>query len=198
MGSPEITRWASRALPPGLHALILPEDTYLLLQTVARELDPKATPLDLWAALERAARAEKRPLSSVIIEDGKPRGVTYVARVIVYDFDSEPICRTEDVRTGLRSALSELVERGCETIGVLPLGTMRGGISHEEYLDALNEGVAGLAQWSPRTLYLLGQDSAPEADLDASEMARNRQEGRDDATRDQTARRQAGDPEAQG
>ncbi|MGH7383258.1 MAG: hypothetical protein ACREKR_13710, partial [Candidatus Methylomirabilales bacterium] len=73
LGSTAIIRWASRGLPPGLQALILPEDTYLLLQTVTQELDPKLTPLDLWAALERAMRAEKRPLGSVIIEDGKPR-----------------------------------------------------------------------------------------------------------------------------
>ena len=155
LGSTEIIRWASRGLPPGLHALILPEDTYLLLQTVTQELDPKLTPLDLWAALERAMRAEKCPLGSVIIEDGRPRGVTYIARVIAYDFDSEPICRTEDVRTGLRSALSELVGRGCETIGVLPLGTMRGGISQEEYDEILHAVAGRLQGQSPRTLYLL-------------------------------------------
>ena len=155
LGSTEIIRWASRGLPPGLHALILPEDSYLLLQTVTQELDPKLTPLDLWAALERAMRAEKRPLGSVIIEDGRPRGVTYIARVIAYDFDSEPICRTEDVRTGLRSALNELVGRGCETIGVLPLGTMRGGISQEEYDEILHAVAGRLEGQLPRTLYLL-------------------------------------------
>ncbi len=122
---------------------------------MTQELDPKATPLDLWAALERAARAEKRPLGSVIIEDGRPRGATSIARVIVYDFDSEAICRTEDVRIGLRGALSELVERGCETIGVLPLGTLRGGISHEEYDEILHALAGRLEGQSPRTLYLL-------------------------------------------
>lgn len=155
LGSTEIIRWASRGYPPGLDALIVPEDTYLLLQTVTQELDSQATPLDLWAALERAARAEMRPLGSVMIEDGRPRGATFVARVIVYDFDSEAICRKEDVRVGLRSALTELVARGCETIGVLPLGTLRGGTSHEEYDEVLH-ALAGLLEGqSPRTLYLL-------------------------------------------
>jgi hypothetical protein len=156
----EIIRWASRGVPQGLDALILPEDTYLLLQTVTLELDPTTTPLDLWAALERAARAEKHSLGSVIIEDGRPRGATYVARVIVYDFDSEPICRPEDVRTGLRTALSELVGRGCATIGVVPLGTLRGGISHEEYDEVLHALVGLLeGQW-PQTLYLLEEGGA--------------------------------------
>lgn len=167
LGSPGITWWASHGLPPGLDALILPEDTYLLLHTVTQELDPNSTPLDLWAALERAARAEKRPLGSVVIEDGRPRGVTYIARVIVYDFDGEPICRKEAVLAGLRGALSELVKRGCETIGVFAVGTMRGGISQEEYCQALGEVMAGLATVSPPTLYLLGRDSAPEVDADA-------------------------------
>lgn len=122
---------------------------------MTQELDPEASPIDLWAALERAARAEKRPLGSVIVEDGRPRGVTYVARVIVCDFDSEPISRIEDVRTGLRRAFSELAGYGCETIGVLPLGTMRGGISHEEYDEILHAVTGCLEGESPRTLYLL-------------------------------------------
>jgi hypothetical protein len=160
LGSTEIIRWASRGLPPGLHALILPEDTYLLMQTVTEELDSTLTPLDLWAALERAMRAEKRPLGSVIIEDGGPRGVRYIARVITFDFESEPICRTADVRTGLRNALNELVGRGCETIGVLPLGTIRGGISREEFDEILHVVVGRLEGQSPRTLYLLEEGGA--------------------------------------
>jgi hypothetical protein len=161
LGSTEIIRWASRGLPPGLHALILPEDTYLLMQTVTQELDSTLTPLDLWAALERSMRAEKHRLGSVIIEEGGPRGVTYVARVVAFDFDSEPICRTEDVRMGLRHALNELVGRGCETIGVFPLGTMRGGISEEEYLLALTNALAQLESEPPGTLYIFGHDTSP-------------------------------------
>jgi hypothetical protein len=163
LGSTEIIRWASHEFPPGLDALILPEDTYLLMQTVTQELDPTLTPLDLWAALERAMRGEKRPLGSVIIEDGRRRGVTYIARVIAFDFDSEPICRHEDVSVGLRRALNELVGRGCKTIGVFPLGAMRVGISQEEYDEILRAVAARLEGQSPRALYLLEEGGATPA-----------------------------------
>jgi hypothetical protein len=160
VGSTEITRWRSRKLPRPPDAIILPDDTYLLLQAVTEELDPDHTPLDLWVALERATRTEKHPLGSVLFTDGDARGVTYIARVVVYDFDSEPICRREAVLNGLREALSELARRGCETIGVFPLGTMRGGISEAEYFEALREVVARLGGESPRTVYLLQEGGA--------------------------------------
>ncbi|MFQ5802241.1 MAG: hypothetical protein ACE5JQ_05005 [Candidatus Methylomirabilales bacterium] len=163
-GSTEIIPWSSSELPP-LDALILPEDTYLLLQAVTEDVDPDVTPLDLWVALEHAARTEKHPLGSVMIGDGTARGVRYVARVIVYDFEAEMICRKEAVLAGLQSALSALVQRGCKTVGVFPLGTTRGGISQAEYLDAIDEITTRPGEEFPRTLYLLGKE--PEAGEDA-------------------------------
>jgi hypothetical protein len=159
-GSAEIILWGSRGLPGGLDALIVPEDTHLLLQAVTEELDPDATPLDLWAALERAARLEKRPLGSVIIADGRTRGVKYIARVIMVDLDDEPICRIEVVLAGLHDALSELANRDCETVGIFAFGRMQGGVSVEAYLEALTEVRTRLGGESPGTLYLLRQDHA--------------------------------------
>jgi hypothetical protein len=164
LGHTQIVLWRSRGLPGALDALIVPEDTYLVLQTSTADLDPDATPLDLWASLERAARTEKRPLGSVIIADGKRRGVKYIASVIVYDFEAEPICCKEIVLAGLRNALSELVQRDCEAIGVFPLGTMPGGISQEEYFAALDEVARrSECEFAP-TLYLLKPDPAPSED----------------------------------
>ncbi|MEE9539825.1 MAG: hypothetical protein V3W10_10875 [candidate division NC10 bacterium] len=156
----EIIPWPSSE-PPPLDALILPEDAYLLLQAVTEDLDPDVTPLDLWVALERAARTEKHPLGSVMIADGTARGVRYVARVIVYDFEAEMICRKEVVLASLQGALSALFQRGCETVGVFPLGTMRGGISQAEYLDVIGEITTRPGEAFPRTLYLLGKEPEP-------------------------------------
>ncbi len=164
LGATEVILSPSRELPSAPDALILPEDTYLLLQAAIEELDPNPTPLDLWVALERAARVEKRPWGSVVITDGECQGVKYIARVIVYDFDHEPICRREVVLAGLEDALAELGKRGCETIGIFPLGTMRGGISQVEYFTALNQVAARPRGKFPRTLYLLGPDPAPSED----------------------------------
>ena len=154
----EIVRWPWRELPGSLDALVLPEDTHLLLQAVTEELDPDVNPLDLWIASERAAQAEKHPLGSVAITDGRSRGVKYIATVIVYDFEAETICRKDIVLAGLQDALSELVRRGCDAVGIFPLGMMRGGISPGEYLEVL-EMATRPGQEFPRTLYLLGQVS---------------------------------------
>ncbi len=145
-------------MPGGLDALIVPEDTYGILQAVTEELDPHATPLDLWASLEKAARTEKQSLGSVMIKDGKGRGANYLATVVVYDFEAEPICRSEVVCAGLHTALTELAKRDCQVIGVFPLGTIRGGIPEEEYFAAVNTAVASLVAQVPRTLYLLVPD----------------------------------------
>lgn len=163
LGSTAIIPWTSHELPEALDALILPEDSYLLLQAVTKELDPDATPLDLWIAMERAARTEKHPLGSVLIADGRPQSVKYIASVIVYDFETEQICRKEVVLAGLQSAVSELGKRGCETIGIFPLGTMRGGISKEDYLEVVHEIISHLEGASPRTVYLLGQHPEPDS-----------------------------------
>lgn len=153
-------------MPEALDALIVPEDTYLILQAVTEEGDPHVTPLDLWVSLERAARTEKHALGSVMITDGTERGVRFIARVIVYDFEAEPMCRKEVVLAGLCNALNELSERGCGRIGIFPLGTMPGGISREEYFAALAEVAACLGGASPRALYLLGTGAASVKDLD--------------------------------
>lgn len=150
----DIVQWRSTQMPMPLDALILPEDTYLLLQAESEALDPNATPLDLWVALERARTTEKHPLGSSIIADGRTHGVKYVARVIMVDFDDEPVCRKEVVVAGLHGALSELAKRGCETIGVFRLRGMRGGLSQEEYLMALHQ-VGTRLGGEPRRLYLL-------------------------------------------
>ena len=157
----EVVQWRSREIPEALDALVMPEDTYLLTQAMTEELDPDATPFDLWVALERAARTEKHPVGSVMIAEGRSRGVKYIATVIVYDFEAERICRRDIVRVGLRDALSELGKRGCDRVGIFPLGTMRGGISSEEYLDVIAEVATRPGVEFPRTVYLLGRDSEP-------------------------------------
>ncbi len=161
-----IIPWGSRELPLSLDALVLPEDTYLLLQDATEALDPEATPLDLWAALQRAGATEKRPLGSVLIGEGSARGVKYVARVVVVDFDAEPMCRTEVVGTGVEGALRELKKLGCETVGVFPVPGMRGGVSREAYVAMLREVRTRLGGEAPRTLYLLEARRASGADLD--------------------------------
>lgn len=160
----DIVRWTSQELPDTLDALVLPEDTYLLLQAVTKELDPDVTPLDLWVALEHASGKEKHPLGSVMIADGKSRGVKYIATVIVYDFEAEIMCRKEIVLVGLQDALSELVMRGCEQVGIFPLGTMRGGISPTEYLDVIDVIATRRGGVFPRTLYLLEDEVKPGED----------------------------------
>lgn len=165
LNSTEIIPWRSRNLPRPLDALIVPEDTYLILQAGTEKLDPDATPLDLWASLEKAARTEEHSLGSVIIADGKERGVKYLAAVVVYDFEGDPICRKEIVLAGLRNALSALAQRGCEKIGIFPLGTVPAGISQEEYFAALDE-VGCPGGGSPLTLYLLGPEAASGRDPD--------------------------------
>jgi hypothetical protein len=99
-----------------------------------------------------------------MIADGTARGVRYVARVIVYDFEAEMICRKEVVLASLQGALSALFQRGCETVGVFPLGTMRGGISQAEYLDVIGEITTRPGEAFPRTLYLLGKEPEPGED----------------------------------
>lgn len=161
----EIIPWSSSE-PPPLDALILPEDTYLLLQAVTENVDPDATPFDLWVALERAARTEKHPLGSVMITDGTARGVRYVATVIVYDFDAERIFCKEIVLDTLQEALSELGRCGCNRVGIFPVGTMRGGISQAEYLDVISEIARRPGKEFPQTLYVLGHKVEPGEDGD--------------------------------
>lgn len=165
-GSTEIIRWPSREMPEALDALVVPEDTYRILQAVTEELDPNTTPLDLWASVEKAARTEKYSLGSVMIVDGKGRGVKFLATVVVYDFDAETICCREAVCAGLYAALAEFAKRDCQAVGVFPLGTMRGGISQEEYFAAVNTAVASLGAKVPRTLYLLAPVAAVAKGLD--------------------------------
>jgi hypothetical protein len=153
-------------MPDTLDALIVPEDTYRILQAVTEELDPNTTPLDLWASVEKAARTEKYSLGSVMIVDGKERGVKFLATVVVYDFDAETICCREAVYAGLYAALAECAKRDCQAVGVFPLGTLRGGIYQEEYLAAVNTAVASLGAKVPRTLYLLLPDAVAPRDLD--------------------------------
>lgn len=167
----EIVQWRSHEMPEALDALIVPEDTYLMLQAVTEELDPHVTPLDLWVSLERAARTEKHALGSVMITDGTERGVRFIARAIVYDFEAEPISREDIVRAALQNALHELVKRDCQAVGVFPLGTMPGGIAQDEYFAAVKTAAASLTARVPQRLYLLVPDAARAEDLDGGDAS---------------------------
>jgi hypothetical protein len=122
---------------PGVLALVVAEDTYLILDDSPPVLrsDPRAPSARAVAA--RAARELPVPPGTVQVCGGAAHAVPYLMRAVVYDFSSSPYCREEFVYAALVEVFS-LAKRGdVRALAFRPLGTGFGGISANQFLRLL-------------------------------------------------------------
>jgi len=122
---------------PGIPALVVAEDTYLILDETPSLLRPLEPSPDTRAVADLAERELPLKPGTVQVTGGGAYGVPYLLRAVVYDFSSATPCREEQVYAALVEVFS-LAKRGdLRALAFRPLGTGFGGISSASFLRLL-------------------------------------------------------------
>jgi len=121
---------ASGAGMPPPDALVLEEDTWLILSADMQVTEPAEHPVRL---LTRLHDAEPAVPGKVLIRGEDP--LTLLA--VVHDFDAEPCCRPEWIEVALRRLLDICRERRVATLGVPLFGVAHGRLLPEEVIPLM-------------------------------------------------------------
>ena len=141
-------------------AVVLEEDTWLVLSAEPKVTIPTDHPIRIFTDLHKA-----QPLATGTVIECQGRPMTLMA--VVYDFGAEPCCRSEWVAAALSGILRICRERGLRSILLPLLGVRHGRMRPEAVLSLLVRAIRNELSELPVTLRLL---VSPEAVDDIRQM----------------------------
>ena len=150
----------SAAEAPDAGAVVLEEDTWLVLSAEPKVTMPPDHPIRIFTDLHKA-----QPLAPGAVIERQGRPMTLMA--VVYDFEAEPCCRSEWVAAALSGILRICRERGLRSILLPLLGVRHGRMRPEAVLSLLVRAIRNELSELPVTLRLL---VSPEAEDDIRQM----------------------------
>jgi hypothetical protein len=135
---------APREQPPfSVDALVVEEDTYLVLSADPRPGEPHPEhPIRVMTSL---LEVEPREPGSIVIRDRFPVEIA----AIVHDLDDEPSWREEWVVSALDRAFAEAERRQMRALGLEMLGAIHGRLERPRFLQLLRQS---LQRSDPHTL----------------------------------------------
>jgi len=140
---------ASPERPPfPVEALVLEEDTFLVLSAEPAVVDPPEEPMRLMTRL-----IETRPATpgSVLVRGRDPVRMLSV----VHDVNREPSWRETWVARALERALDEAEQRGMRSVGLEMLGCVHGRLDPARFASLLKAALARLAPRKVRRIWLM-------------------------------------------
>ena len=134
--------------PFPVEALVLEEDTFLVLSAEPIVVDPPEEPMRLMTRL-----IETRPEipGTVLVRERNP--VRMLA--VVHDVNREPSWREDWVARALEAALETAEQRGMRSVGLEMLGCMHGRLDPARFASLLKSVLAGQAPCSLRRIWLM-------------------------------------------
>jgi hypothetical protein len=135
---------APRGLPPfAIEAMIVEEDTYLVLSADPRVGEPHPEhPIRVMTSL---LEVEPKDPGTILVRDRMPLEIA----AIVHDLDEEPSWREEWIVAALDRALAEVERRRFHAIGLEMLGAINGRLARPRFLQILR---LALQRGNPRRL----------------------------------------------
>jgi hypothetical protein len=135
---------APREQPPfAIEALVVEEDTYLVLSADPRAGEPHPEhPIRVMTSL---LEVEPREPGTILVRDRYP--LEFAA--IVHDLDEEPSWREEWVADALDRALAEAERRHLHALGLEMLGAIHGRLERPRFLQLLRQA---LQRSDPRSI----------------------------------------------
>lgn len=129
-------------------AVVLEEDTSLVLSADPTPRDPGEHPIRIMTALY-----DHRPCApgSVVVQGRFP--VRMLA--MVHDLDQDPTWREEWVCAALDEVLAESGRRGLRRLAMEPLGTVHGRLARERFMALLEQALARASPASPQEIWLM-------------------------------------------
>jgi hypothetical protein len=135
---------APREQPPfAVDAIVVEEDTYLVLSADARAGEPHPEhPIRVMTSL---LEVEPKQPGSIVVRDRAPLELA----AIVHDLDEEPSWREEWIVSALDRALAEAERRQFRSLGLEMLGAIHGRLERPRFLQILRQA---LQRSDPRRL----------------------------------------------
>ncbi len=115
-------------------AIVIEEDTYLVLSAAAEQPMRPEHPLRLMTALREL---EPEPPGSLVVREGQP--LRFLA--IVHDLNRDPTWTDEWVESAYERALAETGRRGLRALGLELLATRHGRMEPQRSLDLLRDAL---------------------------------------------------------
>jgi hypothetical protein len=129
-GSLRIVAAPSSSRPFGIDALVVEEDTWLIMSAEPQIAAPEEHPIRL---MTDVINAEKEAVGTVRVRTGDP--LRFLA--IVHDVDCEPTWREEWIRSALTHVFSEAARRRLAAVGLPLLGTRHGRLTVARFAELL-------------------------------------------------------------
>jgi hypothetical protein len=120
--------------PPTADALLLEEDTYLVLSADPEVREPGVARL---RAFHEAYTAEPAAPGGIVVREGSPLRLL----AVVHDLSQEPSWREEWVAAALEAALEEAESRRVRTLAIPPLGRVHGSLPAERFVALLRSAL---------------------------------------------------------
>lgn len=124
----------SAELPAPIDALIVEEDTFLVLSAPPEIRPVTEHPLRVFTALSEAAPLE---LGAIRVRGGAP----LLIQAVVDDLALDPPGSLDAVRLALLAAWAEVDRRGLRRVGLELLGAMHGGLEPVSVVDLVKAGL---------------------------------------------------------
>lgn len=147
---------APRDEPPFLvEALVLEEDTYLVLSADPRAGEPYPEhPIRMMTSL---LEVEPREPGTILLRDRSPLEIA----AIVHDLDQEPSWREEWVASALEGAIAEAERLKLHALGLEMLGAMHGRLERPRFLQILRQALQRAHPRSLERIWLIPPPSRP-------------------------------------
>lgn len=134
--------------PFPLDAVVLEEDTYLVLSAEATLRLPGEHPLRV---IHAAFDARPEPIGSVLVRAGDPLRLL----AVVHDLSQDTTCRPEWVEVALERVLAVAEERRLRSLGLPLLGTVHGRVAPQQAAALLATALDRARPASLRQLWLI-------------------------------------------
>jgi len=141
--------------PPTADALLLEEDTYLVLSADPEVREPRVARL---RAFHEAYTAEPAAPGRVVVREGSPLRLL----AIVHDLSREPRWREEWVAAALEAALEEAESRRVRTLAIPPLGRVHGSLPAERFVALLRSALGPGPSRNLKCIWLVVPDDEVE------------------------------------
>lgn len=125
------------AEPFPVEAIVLEEDTYLVLSADPRIAPPEVSPVRMMTEL--IDFSPETPGSVVVVGD---RPVRMLA--VVNDVNQDPICREDWIHEALKTVFCHVETLAIRSLGLQMLGTLHGRVAPERFIRILVRVLGGL------------------------------------------------------
>lgn len=117
-------------------AVIVEEDTFLVLSAPPEVRAAKERPIELFQALWAL---DEVPCGTITVREGKPLRVL----AVVHDLAREPSITEADVKRALDAAMLELSRRNVRRVALQLVGAVHGGLGEQQSLALITRALDG-------------------------------------------------------